>query len=155
MFASLRGFLTYAENLAKMSLPTSKDSLYLGLRRGYLQRDTCVSMGKDGGRIQPCDSQVSNALCAKGPESFLPLFSTPAHPSPLPSQPNPLSSPGDAAPGTAIRVPAEPGARCWLGASPVPRCPGHLPVPCLGFPICPTLHNAAVCPAAPEGKEGA
>ena len=36
IFASLRGFLMYAENLAKMSLPTSKDSLYLGLRCGYL-----------------------------------------------------------------------------------------------------------------------
>lgn len=38
----------YAENLAKMSLPTSKDSLYLGLRCGYLEKDTHVSAGRDG-----------------------------------------------------------------------------------------------------------
>lgn len=43
LFASLREFLMYAENLAKMSLPTSKDSLYLGLRCGYLEGDAEVS----------------------------------------------------------------------------------------------------------------
>lgn len=38
LFASFCVFFMYAENLAKRLQPTSKDSLFLGLKWGYLKK---------------------------------------------------------------------------------------------------------------------